>query len=137
MTIPTEPDSSNILQQYAFHATPLLEESGGWWTARYPHQDWTVSAATRDEALEQLKDEFMRRQNAGDAGYAYADTVCLRHLEEPVPGIYAMDNDLYRELMHEGTAQADVMRAFEEAEERRQQGQPYTKDDYLRGREIR
>jgi hypothetical protein len=137
MTNPDEADSSNILRQYAFHADPLLEESSGWWMARYPHQDWSVSAATKDEALEKLKDEFIRRQNAGKADFTYADTVCLRHLEEPVPGIYAMDNELYRELVREGTAQADMMRAFEEAEVRRQQDQPYTKIDYLQGRERR
>jgi hypothetical protein len=40
-----------------------------------------------------------------------------------------MDNDLYRELLHEG---ADMSRAAKEAEQKRLLGQRYTKSDYLR-----
>ncbi len=49
--------------------------------------------------------------------------------------MYAVDNELYRELVHE--PEADRKRAIEEAERRRVLGQSYTKSDYLRDRHNR
>ncbi len=63
----------------------------------------------------------------------YADAVYLRHLQEPVPGVYAMDNDVYLQLKDEPWTEHG--RAFKEAEAKRVQGLPYTIEDYLRGRE--
>ena len=51
-----------------------------------------------------------------------------------VAGVYAMNNELYRELLLAGTPEADVHRAFEEAEQKRLLGESYTLADYLRGR---
>jgi hypothetical protein len=87
------------LHQYAFHMEPQLQTDGVVWTASYPGSDWSVSGPSRDEALQQLGDEFVRRQNSGDDPLAYADDVYRRHLREPIDGIYAVDNELYRQLI--------------------------------------
>ena len=64
---------------------------------------------------------FSQRQNAGDDPLAYADAVYRRHLHDPVPGVYAVDNELYRELVH--APALDRKRAIQEAERRRRSGQ--------------
>ena len=134
MTTPSDDDpSSNELMRYAFHMEPQVSESGGSWTACYPEADWSVSAPSREQALGRLGEEFTRRQNAGEDALAYADAVYRRHLREPVPGVYAMDNELYRKLLREPWT--EHQRAFEEAERRRVLGQPYTFSDYLQQRQ--
>jgi hypothetical protein len=79
---------------------PQVNQSGGSWTARYPGADWSVSDSTRELALQRLREEFIRRQNAGDDPLDYADEIFRRHLQDPVPEVYAVDNELYRELVH-------------------------------------
>ena len=129
----SENDNSqlNLLRQWAFQIEPQFTKSGESWTGSYPGADWSVSAPTEEEARERLGEEFSRRQNAGEDPLAYADAIFLRHLQHPVPGVYAMDNELYRELLHEG---ADMSRVVKEAEQKRLRGEPYTKNDYLRSR---
>lgn len=95
-----------------------------------------MSAATEDDARQRLREELIRRQNAGDVDFTFADAIQRTHLNEPVPGMYAMDNDLYLELRHSGASQQDFARAFKEAEEKRQSGEPYTFEDYVRGRDA-
>ncbi|MCV7303510.1 hypothetical protein H7J93_28225 [Mycobacterium barrassiae] len=126
-------DQSSDLTKYAFHMEPQLERSDESWTASYPGADWSVSAPNKESALQRLGEEFIRRQNAGEDPLAYADAVYRRHLREPVQGVSAVDNELYRELVH--APEAERKRAIEEAERRRRLGQPYTKSDYLRHRE--
>lgn len=120
------------LHQYAFHMEPQLTEAGGAWTAAYPGADWSVSGSSRSEALHRLGEEFVRRQNANDDPLAYADDVYRRHLREPIDGIYAVDNELYRELVNAPADERD--RAVKEAERRRRQGQTYTLADYRHDR---
>jgi hypothetical protein len=112
---------------------PQLEESGQSWTAGYPGANWSVTGRSSDEALQRLGEEFTRRQNAGEDPLAYAEAVYRRHLREPVEGVYAVDNELYRKLVH--AAAPERKRAIEEAERRRRQGKPYTLSDYLRERQ--
>ena len=83
---------------------------------------------------EALRKEFIRRQSVGNAAEAYADEIYLRHLREPVPGVYAMSNDLYLQLRERGASQEDFERAFKEAEEKFLAGETYTMEDYLRPR---
>jgi hypothetical protein len=111
---------------------PQVEERGESWTARYPGADWSVSGTCADDALRRLGEEFVRRQSSGQDPLAYADDVYRRHLLEPVAGVYAVDNELYRELVH--APAAERKRVIEEAERRRRMGQPYTLADYLRDR---
>lgn len=118
------------LTRYAFHMDPQYEECDGMWTARYPEADWSVCAPSKQEAHQRLGEEFIARQNAGTDPLAYADDIYRRHLGEPIPGVYAMDNELYRELLL-GRSGEERKRAFAEAELRRALGQTYTKDDYL------
>ncbi|PEG39589.1 hypothetical protein CQY20_10085 [Mycolicibacterium agri] len=114
---------------------PQTSQVGDEWTAAYPGADWSASGRTRAEALQRLGEEFTRRQNAGEDVLAYATIIYRRHLREPVEGVYAVDNDLYRELIH---APADERkRAIEELERRRRSGQTYTLSDYRRDRENR
>ena len=53
-------------------------------------------------------------------------------LQTEFPGVYAVDNELYRELVH--APAPDRERAIREAERRRRSGQAYTMADYLRDR---
>jgi hypothetical protein len=129
----TTPDEYETLQQWAFQMEPVFTDDGGSWTGSYPGADWSVSAPTEAEAREKLGKEFVRRQNAGEDALGYADAVYLRHLQEPVPGVYAMDNEVYLQLKDEPWTEHG--RAFKEAEAKRVQGQPYTKEDFLRGRD--
>ena len=123
------------LYQYAFHMDPQLREDGDAWIASYPGSDWSVSGGSRDEALQRLGEEFVRRQNSGDDPLAYADDVYRRHLREPIDGIYAVDNELYRQLID--AAPDERERAVQEAERKRRSGERYTLSDYLRDREDR
>jgi hypothetical protein len=118
------------LQQYAFHMEPQITANGGVWTAFYPGADWSVSGSTKSEALNRLGDEFARRQNDGDDPLAYADRIYLEHLREPIDGIYAVDNELYRQLIHAPAEERE--RVVREAERRRRLGQTYTPADYRR-----
>lgn len=133
MSARADDDAANDeLRQYAFHMEPQVEPDGNTWKASYPGADWSVSGGSSHEALERLGGEFTRRQNAGEDPLAYADDVYRRHLREPIDGIYAVDNELYRELVH--AAAHERGRAVKEAERRRRLGQSYTLAEYLRDR---
>jgi hypothetical protein len=116
------------LRQYAFHMEPQIVDNSGVWTASYPGADWSVSADSKDQVLERLGEEFARRQNAGDDPLAYADSIYLQHLRDPIDGIYAVDNELYRALIHAPVAERE--RVIREAERRRRLGQTYTLAEY-------
>ncbi len=129
----TTPEEYETLQRWAFQMEPIFTHDGESWTGCYPGADWSVSAPTEAEAREKLGEEFIRRQNTGDDPLGYADAIYLRHLQEPIPGVYAMDNEVYLQLRDEPWTEHS--RAFKEAEAKRVQGLPYTKEDYLRGRD--
>jgi hypothetical protein len=112
---------------------PQVEERGDAWAATYPGADWSVSGSSSVEALRLLGEEFIRRQNSGHDPLAYAEDVYRRHLRQPVAGVYAVDNELYRELVH--APAPERKRVVEKAEGRRRLGQPYTLADYLRDRQ--
>ena len=121
--------------QYAFHMEPQLRADGNVWIASYPGSDWSETGGSRDEALQRLGEEFVRRQNSGDDPLAYAEDVYRRHLHEPIDGIYAVDNELYRQLIDATPEERE--RAVNDAERRRRLGERYTLSDYLRDREGR
>jgi hypothetical protein len=134
MSGPADDDvSANELRRYAFHMDPQVHAHGESWTAAYPGANWSVSGSSSQEALQRLGEEFIRRENAGEDPLAYAEAVYRSHLREPVAGVYAVDNELYRELVH--APAAERKRAIEEAERRRRLGQHYTLADYLRDRQ--
>jgi hypothetical protein len=129
----TTDDADDELRQYAFHMEPQLAENGDIWTASYPGADWSVTGSSEQAALERLGEEFVRRQNAGEDPLSYTDEVYRQHLREPVPGVYAVDNELYRELVHAPSAERE--RTVKEAERRRRLGESYMLSDYRRDRQ--
>ena len=125
--------SADELRRYAFHMEPQVEERGESWTATYPGADWSVSGNSGDEALRLLaRSSFAARMPVEDP-LAYAEGIYRRHLREPVAGVYAVDNELYRELVH--APAPERKRIIEKAELRRRLGQPYMLSDYLRDRQ--
>jgi hypothetical protein len=125
------PDYNNPtgpFSRWAFRTYPQFERNGdGSWTAWYPGRDWSVSAPSKTEAINRLRDESIARTDR----YATDEAVCARHLQTPIPGIYAMDVGLANELA-ETESQEDLQRAFVEAEAARVAGRCYTKADYQR-----
>jgi hypothetical protein len=128
---------TNPYSRWAFYRLPQAEEGDDGWTAWNPGADWSVSASSKEEALQLLREEMEHRMRAGDkyGDYliAYSKDVDRRHLEQPIRGVYAMDIGLYNHL-RETESRDDIARAFAEAEEQRVAGQPYTMDDYRRNR---
>jgi hypothetical protein len=122
------------VRRFAIYANPQFQEQpDGTWMAHYPHLDWSVTAVSEAEARLKLTDEFVRRQSTEpdvDAELECQEKVLRHHFDEPVPGLFVMDNDLFIELRDK--SDEERMRAFSESERRRALGQPYTKSDYLR-----
>ncbi len=92
MSTRADDDVADGLRRYAFDMEPQVELRGESWTASYPDADWLASGGSREEALQRLGEEFLRRQNAGEDPLAYAEAVYRRHLRTPVVGVYAVDN---------------------------------------------
>lgn len=127
--MPAPPQPNDQPHRYAVHMEPQLQQTGQAWTATYPGAQWSVSAPSRAQALHRLGEEVTRRQNDGEDVFAYTTSILQRHLREPIPGVYAVDNELYRELIH--APEAERQRVLDEAERRRRVGLTYTRDDYL------
>jgi hypothetical protein len=129
----TTPADDPIAQQrFAFRMTPQIEECDGEWRASYPGADWCVTAPSEAEAQRKLSEEVSRRRDAGEDPKAFQEAVYRRHLQVPIPGVYAVDNEVYLLVAREtGYDQAALQKVFEEAERRRAEGKSYTKADYL------
>ena len=126
MTTPDEVD----IQRWAFRVRPETEQNETGWRAWYPGTDWSVSAPTEDEARMQLQKEVERRREAGRDPFT---DIYRKHLREAIPGVYAMDNALYRAIAREsGYDQNLLQQVFEEAERRRARGETYNRSDYMR-----
>jgi hypothetical protein len=113
--------------RWAFLSVAQVEQRGDQWVAWHPGRDWTVRAPTEDEALRRLQEASIGRPG----WYAENEAVCARHLQEPIPGIYAMDIGLFNQL-RESETDTDLDLAFEDAERYRQAAKSYTKADYDR-----
>jgi hypothetical protein len=131
MTTPA--DDSTEIRRWAFRMTPQCERTGDGWRASYPGADWSVTAPSEEEARQKFAEEVTRRRNAGENPKGFEDAVYREHLRKPIPGVYAMDSELYRYLVREviGYDQDGLQEVFEESERRRAVGQSYTKADYL------
>jgi len=116
--------------RYAFMFIPqTLELAGGSWEAFYPGDEWSVTAESREAAIEKLKAEELQRVQDPDRR-TRRETIKRQHLVTPVPGVYAMDADLLLYLRDHKVSRPGLERAFEEAECRRAAGRPYTVADY-------
>lgn len=120
-----------LYQQYATHFRPLITQVGpGQWHAQYPGLTWHVTADSEQAAADSITEEALRRLDAGQDDAQPPHELLKQHLTSPIPGVYALDRELFLYLRgHAG--HAETQRAFEEAERRRAQGRPYTKNDYL------
>ena len=120
-----------LYQQYATHIRPIITQlPTGRWRAQYPGLTWNVTADSEDAAGNEITDEALRRHDAGLDDAQPPHDLLKRHLTSPIPGVFALDRELFLYLRgragHTGT-----QCAFEEAERRRAQGLSYTKSDYL------
>lgn len=55
-------------------------------------------ADTEDGAAQKLRDEFERRLNAGEVDTDPDESLLERHLTDPIPGVYAIDSDVYMRM---------------------------------------
>lgn len=127
----TDEGLTALYEKYATHFRPIITKtSDNRWRAQYPGVDWHVVADTEPHAGDEILNEALRRADAGLPDAQPPHDLLKRHLANPIPGMYAMDRELFVFLRsHVGVARTQL--AFEEAERRRAAGQPYTKADYL------
>ncbi len=127
----TDDDLAALYEQYATHIRPLITEtSDNRWRAQYPGVDWHIVADTEEAAGDEISKEALRRLDAGEPNAQPPHDLLKRHLNQPIPGVYALDRELFLYLRsHAG--HSETQQAFEEAERRRAAGQSYTKNDYL------
>ncbi|MGH3559097.1 MAG: hypothetical protein ACRDTK_16670 [Mycobacterium sp.] len=125
-------DTKSVYEQYAVHIVPLItQQDDGSWRAQYPESDWHVTAETEEAAKAKIREEAERRLNAGQSSTGTPVDILERHLTHPVPGVYAMDTELFLYL-RQNKGVAETEHAFAEAERRRTCGQGYTRADYER-----
>lgn len=125
----SEPTDDEIAEygKYALFTEPIVtQQDDRTWQAQNPGADWYVTAETREEAVARLSEESARRHGTGEAGIS----LWRRHLADPIPGVYAIDKELFLHLRFNAPL-AELQAAFRESERRRVLGQTYTKDDYL------
>ncbi|BCO99326.1 hypothetical protein [Mycobacterium intracellulare] len=85
--------------RYVLVVRPRVEQQGDQsWKAWYPKSDWHVMADTKDNAAQKLRDEFERRLNAGEVDTEPEESLLERHLTDPIPGVYAIDRDVYMRM---------------------------------------
>ncbi|GAY18451.1 hypothetical protein [Mycobacterium sp. shizuoka-1] len=124
MTGPEQPD----LNQWAFRVRPAIEQFETGWRASYPGTEWSVIASTEGAARQRLQEEAENRRRSGVDPF---EGIYRKHLREAIPGVYAMDNALYREVARtSGYDQTLLQTVFEESERRRAAGQRYTLAEY-------
>lgn len=129
---PGEDDLNTLYQKYATHIRPVITQTGDHeWRAQYPGLDWHITADSEQAAGNEISKEALRRIDAGEPDAQPPHDLLLRHLKHPIPGVYALDRDLFVHLRTTAGHTA-TQEAFEEAERRRAVGRSYTKDDFLR-----
>ena len=131
MTSPgDDAELEDLYQQYATHFRPIITQTGpDEWSARYPGLSWHVTADSQEAAGDEITKEALRRLDAGLDDAQPPHGLLKQHLATPIPGMYALDRELF--LYVRSAGHEETQRAFEEAERRRAQGRSYTKDDYL------
>jgi hypothetical protein len=118
--------------QYAVGFTPqTVELADGSWEASYPGDEWSVTAESKEAAIEMLKAEELQRIQDPVRRRQRREAIKREHLVTPVPGVAVMDAKLFHHLVTEKVTRAEIDRVFEEAERRRAVGQPYSVADYV------
>jgi hypothetical protein len=131
MTSPgDDAELEGLYQRYATFFRPIITQTGpDEWSAHYPGLSWHVTADSPEAAGDEITKEALRRLDAGLDDAQPPHVLLKQHLASPIPGMYAMDRELF--LYVRSAGHEETQRAFEEAERRRDQGRSYTKDDYL------
>ncbi len=128
---PPDGDLSALYEQYATHIRPIITQtSDQTWRAQYPGVDWHITADSEQAAGDEIAKEALRRHDAGEPNAQPPHDLLLQHLQRPIPGVYALDRELFLYL-RSNAGHTETQQAFEEAERRRAAGRSYTKDDYL------
>lgn len=131
MTNPDATDLHALYEQYATHMRPIITQtSETTWRAQYPGVDWHITADSEQAAGDEISKESLRRLDAGEPDAQPPHDLLQRHLQHPIPGVYALDRELFLYLRSHAGHTA-TQQAFEEAERRRAAGRSYTKADYL------
>jgi hypothetical protein len=126
-------DADDALSRYVFLVEPQVLHTGGDnWVAWYPHTQWSVTAATEANAHEDLRVNFAERSHI-EYHMQVAREFYEQHLAAPIPGIHAMDAELYDHLKDGPQAVLDA--AFAESERRRRHGRHLTRADLLRNQD--
>lgn len=92
----------------------LSRDSDGSWRAQYPEADWYVTGESEQQARARLTDEFERRQTTTSPD----DDLLERHLANPIPGVYAIDRDVYMAARGKPNAEEEINRLIEAMDQR-------------------
>ncbi|MEM6107406.1 hypothetical protein AAHS21_14355 [Mycobacterium sp. 050272] len=124
-------DLEALYRQYAIHVRPIIAPAGDQrWRAQYPGVNWHVIADSEHAVGDAITKEALRRHDTGQPDAQPPRDLLRRHLQQPIPGVYALDRELFLYLRsHFG--QLETQQAFEEAERRRAAARSYTKRVYL------
>jgi hypothetical protein len=113
--------------RWAFRTIPQLHRRpDGTWQGKSPGDAFTVSARTRQEVSDKLRELAMQRTDR----QAHDEQIFNRHLEKPITGILAMPIGTFIQLS-KTEADSDIDEAFADAERYRQIGRNYTVADYM------
>jgi len=98
-----------------FYSRPQLEQlANGSWRGYYPASDWSITAASREAAIEKLQLEDQRRAKE-QPGYMIERYKALcRHLTEPIPGVYAVSSEEAERIRSTSDPQAEFNRVADE-----------------------
>ncbi len=128
---PAGEDLTALYEQYATLIRPVITRTDdNRWRAQYPAVSWHVTADSEQAAADDLSTEALRRLDAGEPEPQPPHDLLRRHLQHPIPGVYAMDRELFL-YVRTNAGNTATQQAFEEAERRRATGHSYTKSDYI------
>lgn len=96
----------------------LSRDSNGSWRAQYPEADWYVTAESEQQARDRLSGEFERRLRQGETTTAPNDDLLERHLINPIPGVYAIDRDVYMAIRSKPNAEEEINHLIEAMDQR-------------------
>lgn len=124
-------DPNDPLARYVFLVEPQVVHTGvDDWVAWYPNAQWSVTATTEAGAHEQLRATFAERQHI-EYHRQVAREFYEQHLTTAIPGMHAMDAELYDQLKDAPRAVLDA--AFAESDRFRARGKHLTRTDFIRG----
>lgn len=96
----------------------LSQDSDGSWRAQYPEADWYVTGESEQQARARLSDEFERRLQHGQTTTLPDDDLLERHLANPIPGVYAIDRDVYMAVRGKPNAEEEINHLIEAVDHR-------------------